>query len=237
MFACPLVVLGAPSSVHEVDAIYRRPSLVGDLQGPCHTLASCVFSFFRFCLSLFVPFFLALSISFPSLCPFPRSCYFLSLSFPPFFHLFPLSYISSSLPALPFFVTLSHFIFSPPLLLSPLCLFFLPVSYVACNSLEQSFFLAYILRSQAEPRTHCLLVLYFRSADRYLYPCVSVSLPAARILYLYTFFQHHRSPDHVVSFGRALVRRSLCLAGVSLPSQPQPCAPPPFRRGSLGWTF
>lgn len=193
-------------------------------------------------LSLSLLFFLALSIFLSqtvssSLCAFPRSRHFLSLSFPPFFHRFPLSYISSSLPALPFFVTLSHFIFSPPILLSPLCLFFLPVSYVACNSLEQFFFLAYILRSQAEPRTHCLLVLYFRSADRYLYPCVSVSLPAARILYLYTFFQHHRSPDHVVSFGRALVRRSLCLAGVSLPSQPQPCAPPPFRRGSLGWTF
>lgn len=189
--------------------------------------------------------FLSLSLfSLPFLFLFPLSVPFLVPVTSFLFHFLPSS-ISSPSPTYPplsppFLSSLPFLILSSPL---P---FFFPLSVSSSFRSHMlhaialsNFFLAYILRSQAEPRTHCLLVLYFRSADRYLYPCVSVSLPAARILYLYTFFQHHRSPDHVVSFGRALVRRSLCLAGVSLPSQPQPCAPPspPFRRGSLGWTF
>lgn len=145
-----LVVLGAPSSVHEVDAIYRRPSLVGDLQGPCHTLASCVFSLFRFCLSLFVPPFFPCPFYFLSRMSLPLSVPLLAPVTSFLSHFLPSS-ISSPSPTFPplsppFLSSLPFLILSSPL---P---FFFPLSVSSSFRSHMlhaialsNFFLAYIL--------------------------------------------------------------------------------------------
>lgn len=112
---CPLVVARAPSSVHEVDAIYRRPSLVGDLQGPCnlypHVTPSLHVSF---------PFSLLPTLSFRLPFLFSSLIVFSPLSAP---------YLPPCL--LPTLFFLYHSIFSPPPPHHPFPLPFLILSFLS----------------------------------------------------------------------------------------------------------